>query len=146
MDTLSRLSSRIPRLAWVIPSVVWMIVIFVLSSRQRIVVSEEYWTNFMIFKSLHIIEYAILTVCNTIAIANNTKGMRLRAVALTAALFALIYAISDEVHQLFVPTRSGLMRDVLIDSIGIFSVYWSVLHYEKSKKNPSASLHRRTSQ
>ena len=145
MDTLSRFSSRIPRLAWVIPSVVWMVVIFVLSSRQRIVVSEEYWTNFLIFKSLHIIEYAILTVWNTIAIAKNTKGMRLSAIALSASLCALVYAVSDEVHQLFVPTRSGLVRDVLIDSIGIFSVYWSVLHYEKSKKHSSAPLHRRSS-
>jgi VanZ family protein len=123
-----------------------MVVIFILSSRQRIVVSEEYWANFLIFKSLHIIEYAILAACNTIAIAKNSKGMKLSTVALAAALFALIYAITDEVHQLYVPTRSGMARDVLIDSIGIFSVYWSVLHYEKSKKHSSASLHRRTSQ
>ena len=32
----------------------------------------------------------------------------------------MIYAISDEIHQLFVPGRAGQVRDVLIDSAGSF--------------------------
>ena len=145
MDALSKYSSRIPRLAWVIPSGIWMVIIFVLSSRPRIMVSQEYWTNFIVFKALHIIEYAILMMCNTIAIAKNTKGIRLKTVALFAGSLALLYATTDEVHQLFVPTRLGSARDVLIDSIGIFSVYWWILHYEKSKRSFQTSLHRRSS-
>lgn len=35
-----------------------------------------------------------------------------------AFLIACFYAITDEVHQLFVPGRSGEIGDVLIDSIG----------------------------
>lgn len=31
----------------------------------------------------------------------------------------ILYAISDEVHQLYVPERSGQVTDVLIDSLGI---------------------------
>lgn len=31
-----------------------------------------------------------------------------------------IYAITDEIHQIFIPGRSGEIRDVLIDSIGVF--------------------------
>src|SRR5699024_1969672 len=46
----------------------------------------------------------------------------LRLPYLKGAAFALficvLYAISDEVHQLFIPGRSGEMRDVLIDSAG----------------------------
>lgn len=38
---------------------------------------------------------------------------------LLAAGIAVLYAISDECHQLFVPGRSGEVRDVLIDSAGI---------------------------
>lgn len=34
-------------------------------------------------------------------------------------IIALVYAISDEVHQLFVPGRVASIRDVLIDLIGI---------------------------
>lgn len=32
--------------------------------------------------------------------------------------FVLLYACSDEVHQLFVPDRSGEILDVLLDTIG----------------------------
>ena len=36
-----------------------------------------------------------------------------------SALFCLVYAISDEIHKLFVPGRSGEIRDVLIDFTGV---------------------------
>lgn len=31
-----------------------------------------------------------------------------------------MYAITDEVHQLFIPGREGKWQDVFIDSIGVF--------------------------
>ncbi|MCI8310512.1 MAG: VanZ family protein [Clostridia bacterium] len=34
-------------------------------------------------------------------------------------LLGVIYAITDEIHQLFVPGRSGKIQDVCIDSIGV---------------------------
>lgn len=37
-----------------------------------------------------------------------------------ALLICMLYAISDEVHQLFIPGRSGEIRDVLIDTVGAF--------------------------
>lgn len=36
-------------------------------------------------------------------------------------LLGTIYAITDEIHQLFVPGRSGEIRDVCIDSLGIIT-------------------------
>lgn len=38
--------------------------------------------------------------------------------ARNAFLGVVIYAITDEVHQAFVPSRQGSVLDVLIDSIG----------------------------
>lgn len=35
-----------------------------------------------------------------------------------SSAFCILFAISDEVHQLYVPGRSGEVRDVLIDSTG----------------------------
>jgi len=35
-------------------------------------------------------------------------------------IFCLLYAVSDEIHQLYVPGRSGEVRDVFIDTIGSF--------------------------
>lgn len=37
---------------------------------------------------------------------------------LLALLICILYAISDEIHQIFVPGRSGEIRDVVIDSSG----------------------------
>jgi VanZ family protein len=35
-------------------------------------------------------------------------------------LFSILYAVSDEIHQLFVAGRGALVRDVFIDSCGAF--------------------------
>lgn len=34
-------------------------------------------------------------------------------------IIGMLYAISDEIHQLFVPGRSGQVRDVIIDTFGV---------------------------
>ena len=41
------------------------------------------------------------------------------------------YAISDEVHQLFVPGRAGQVRDVLIDSAGSLLGIIIIMSFEK---------------
>ena len=38
-------------------------------------------------------------------------------------LFCFLYAISDELHQLFIVNRSCELRDVLIDTIGVLIGY-----------------------
>lgn len=41
--------------------------------------------------------------------------------ALKTIITGLLYAISDEIHQLFVPGREALISDVLIDLAGLLS-------------------------
>lgn len=36
-------------------------------------------------------------------------------------LIGTVYAMTDEIHQLFVPGRSGEIRDVCIDSLGVIT-------------------------
>ena len=51
--------------------------------------------------------------------------------------FGLLYAMSDEYHQTFVMGRSGELRDVLIDSLGIITgivLTVLILKLFKSKK------------
>ena len=48
----------------------------------------------------------------------NTDSMVFRTLFLWRGRICILYACTDEIHQLFVPERYGLM-DVLIDSIGI---------------------------
>ena len=38
---------------------------------------------------------------------------------LLAQVFGTLYAITDEIHQYFVPGRACQLRDVLIDSLGV---------------------------
>ncbi len=51
---------------------------------------------------------------------------------LIAITISLIYAIFDEIHQMFVPFRHSSIQDVLTNSIGIFS---STLLYLYSRMN-----------
>lgn len=39
--------------------------------------------------------------------------------AIMAFCFSVLYACTDEVHQIFVPGRAGRFTDVLVDSVGI---------------------------
>lgn len=50
---------------------------------------------------------------------------------LIALIITLLYAVIDEIHQTFVPTREGTVRDVLIDSIGIAIMYSYIKKYPK---------------
>ncbi len=90
------------------PVVVWMILIFVLSGRQSISVATDYWLNFLFFKSLHVLEYAILYVLTFRATHNFALSF----------MIVVLYGASDEFHQTFIPTREGRVRDVIIDTLG----------------------------
>lgn len=67
-------------------------------------------------KTAHAMEYALLgmLISGTICVYSGNG----RKMALYAWVAATIYASSDEFHQLFVPGRSGQVRDVLLDSAG----------------------------
>lgn len=104
------------------PPLLWMAVIFFFSSRERTQVSDIYTWNFIFFKSLHVIEYAILYfLLFRATLQENSKNQK--KARLIALIIALIYAASDEIHQTFVPTREGRLRDVGIDTIGMSLMY-----------------------
>ena len=69
--------------------------------------------NHIIRKNAHFFAYLILGVLVSNALKNNgLKGF------IIALAICILYAISDEVHQLFIPGRAGQVRDVIIDSAG----------------------------
>lgn len=55
---------------------------------------------------------------------------------LFSLVFCILYAISDEIHQVFVPGRGAQVTDVLIDSVGSFVGIgmYSVIKKEKIGK------------
>lgn len=105
------------KLKYWIPSILYALVIFFLSSRQRISITHQFIFDFAIFKSIHMIEYAIFFLINYRAFfntLNNKSYARLGAFFIT-----IIYALSDELHQTFIPTREGKLRDIGFDTIGV---------------------------
>lgn len=72
--------------------------------------------HILIRKGAHFTIYLILGLLVTNAFRNhNLSALRLIVAAL---LICVLYAISDEIHQLYIPGRSGQVSDVLIDSTG----------------------------
>jgi len=106
------------------PPILWMVIIFFLSSRTKISLSPEYLINFLIFKTLHMIEYAILYLLFFRAFLSHSKnGLPLSTSLLVPILFSVIFAASDELHQTFVYSRQGTVRDVIIDTVGIILMF-----------------------
>lgn len=119
--------------------IVWMLIIFLLSAQvaeqsnllstgisQAIIKllgrfvpgiePELNSLNHFVRKNAHFIAYLLLGILSSNAIGRS-RPRRLGNVLL-ALLICVLYAISDEVHQLFVPGRGGQAMDVLIDSAG----------------------------
>ncbi len=63
----------------------------------------------LVRKAAHITEFAVLYALLRRAGLSTAKS----------AVFAVLYAVSDEYHQTFIPTRYGCATDVLIDSAGV---------------------------
>ena len=76
-------------------------------SEVEILQMAEFW-DYPIRKLAHMTEFGILAM-----LAYWTKGRYM-----TAWIFTVIYAATDEIHQLFVPGRSGNGFDVCVDAMG----------------------------
>lgn len=72
--------------------------------------------NHFVRKNAHFMAYLVLGLLTSNALGKNKLHRCKRG--LFALLICVLYAISDEVHQLFVPGRGGQAADVLIDSVG----------------------------
>lgn len=69
-------------------------------------------------KAAHMTEFAILAILYYLWLGKWQPAVGKRG--LMAAVLAMLYAVSDETHQLFVPGRAGRFGDVMIDSAGAF--------------------------
>lgn len=75
---------------------------------------DNIFTNFLVRKAAHCLEFTGLCVLFNLALfQTKKKKMPLLSVILSSA-----YAVTDEVHQIFVEGRSCQFTDWLIDSAG----------------------------
>jgi VanZ family protein len=96
--------------------VLWMGVIYWLSAQPSLPHAPDPWWDLLLKKGAHVLVYVVLAVLwwwTLSAISAARKALVL------AALFSVVYAVSDEVHQLYVPGRSGRLWDVGIDLCGV---------------------------
>lgn len=109
--------------AYWLPVFLWMGVIFYFSSIPDLTPGfEKYSTNVLISKLAHITEYAILAFLLSRLFRKSVRELfsdNLQMILQIVFFVALLYAVSDEYHQLFVQGREGTFRDIMIDSIGI---------------------------
>ena len=94
--------------AW-LPVVVWAGVIFAFSSVPSLSTDLGTWDT-ILRKLAHLAEYAVLG-------ALLDRALR-RPQLVVAVALAGLYAVTDEVHQLFVEGRHGSPLDVGIDTLG----------------------------
>lgn len=76
----------------------------------------------VIRKAAHMTEYAILFLLSYLAMVKISMSQSRFYNRSIAVLISLLYACSDEMHQLLVPGRSGKMIDVGIDMAGVLIV------------------------
>lgn len=134
-------SMRLPaKLYYFGPILLWMAVVFVMSSRagstehsvsivetliQRVSPTfRQTLTPYQIDcldygfrKTCHVTEYAILALLLLRGLNRGRGRLSVRAAA-AALLISALYASTDEFHQRFVPLRTPSVEDVMIDSSG----------------------------
>ena len=140
--------------------IIWMIVIFMFSQDSAVSSTEksdtiaskivniisdvthndniEYYIDSIIVlvrKTAHFLEYLILGVL-FINVVKDYKSLTL-GVYIFSVVFCMLYASSDEIHQLFISDRSGRIFDVFIDTMGSItgiSLFYLIKN-RKSKRN-----------
>lgn len=114
-------------------TIVWMLAIFLMSNEvadasslrsdeivrtiQSIGISTpEGVLTFLVRKAAHISAYFVLGIL----IYSLLKEYRshIKHLVIASIALSMLYACTDELHQMFVPGRSGEARDVLIDTAG----------------------------
>lgn len=103
----------------------------ILSEATRAILHE------LLRKTAHFTEFALLGVSAYFALADRKSKPRFWI----SLCIAVIYAASDEIHQLFVPGRFGIWSDVVIDSLGALT---GILIYRRIARKKNTRMRVKT--
>lgn len=106
--------SRAERVARITPAILYLIVIFMVSA-----VPAADLRPLTDDRIAHFVEYFILGGLLLIAAASFGPIDRGLKLVNASWLFGALFALSDEVHQMFVPGRQASWNDVLFDVLGM---------------------------
>ena len=74
--------------------------------------------HFFTRKAGHFTEYAILALLAARAFRTSSRELLRNRWFWVSLLFVVVYSLSDEFHQSFVPSRTASIYDSMIDSVG----------------------------
>jgi len=133
MELLNRHFSKNSMLKWA-PALLMMLTIFLFSARPSINETHDLFDR-IVRKGGHMIGYALLAMSywRVLGFKNNRRWL--------VWLLAVLYAVTDEYHQLFVPGRHGTAFDVLVfDNLGALISLWLAGTFMKQKQPALQSL------
>jgi VanZ family protein len=96
------------RLRWLLVALAWMLIIFWFSSQPQLPGFADDFLEILFKKGSHALAYGILWTLLWLGTGRPWLAL----------VISLIYAISDELHQTFVPGRNGWWVDVAVDAVG----------------------------
>lgn len=106
------------RIICIVQTFVASALVFLVSNNRNICLNDKYCLD----KILHLIAFCIygLSLQTSIfAIFYKTQNVRKNIIMLLVLIIGVLFAASDEVHQIFVPNREGSIADLIIDVAGI---------------------------
>ena len=134
MAALGRVAPPLALIGRFAPPLGLMALIYALSAQPDLN-SGLGWIDLVGRKAVHMVEYGLLFVLWW-------RAFRWRA-PLAAALIAVGYAATDEVHQLSVHGRVGSPRDVAIDAAGV-ALAWLLAGAVRQRRRRAASAAARS--
>lgn len=98
---------------YILPVLIWMIFIFYISSLSSPPGPPTGKIPYF-SEMFHFIEFFILSFLSS----RMFKNYNVKNYFVFAIVFSILYAFTDEIHQLFVPFRAFEVKDLIIDSLG----------------------------
>jgi VanZ family protein len=98
----------------------WAILIFILSSISLPPEPEIPYLD----KLVHFVEYGLLSYLLARALKKSASKLSLINIFFLAVIITLLYGITDEVHQSFVPNRTYDIHDIVADGVGGLAGAW----------------------
>ena len=116
-------------LFYILPILIYMTVIFYLSGLSSTGISLGFDESGFL---LHIIEYFILCFLIHRGFSNSSLGFSTYSFLAFSISISVLYGITDEIHQSFIPNRTASLIDIFADFVG--SVSGSVAYLKLIRK------------
>ena len=85
-----------------------------ITEEKKVEIKENY--SFIVRKTAHFTIYLVLGLLVSLVLIG--KNLNIKQIIIYGVLICMAYAITDEIHQIFVSGRSGEIRDIIVDTCG----------------------------